>query len=127
MPDVEFTSATKFKSEDLRRHAAEGVSDSEVVLVEIDLPRPTVRKMARPTGGGEVTRSKNLVLDSPDEDVSETNRKVADARKFLTVLTGSEPRFLASSQVFIVEANGRQLGEIAKHPLVAAIWPNRNV
>jgi hypothetical protein len=115
----------KLKSGELRRRAAEGDPDGEVVLAEMDLPQPMALAVRRRLGGSPVSRPTDFRAEATDRDEHDIERKIAEARQFLTTLTGHEPQYLASSQTFIVEANGSQLREIAHHPLFTAIWPNR--
>ncbi len=114
---AELTPATmrKLKSAELQARASKASDDSEVVLVEIDIPKPRLTK----------SKSGSFAIETSMEEEAETQHKIADTQRFLSGLTGSEPTYLSSSQVFITEVNGHQLRDIAQHPLVAAVWPNR--
>jgi hypothetical protein len=116
----------KLKSRELREHAVTGEPHREVVIVEMDLPHPIVGILPEP-GRLPSGWPKKFLVETPDENESESGRRIDDAKRFLKRLVGFEPRYLSSSQAFIVEANGIQLSEIAQNPLFAAVWPNRNI
>jgi hypothetical protein len=117
----------KLKSRELREHAVTGEPHQEVVIVEMDLPHPIVRTLPGSPGRVPSGRPKQLLVETPDENERESERRIDDAKRFLKRLVGFEPRYLSSSQAFIVKANGTQLSEIAQNPLFAAVWPNRNI
>jgi hypothetical protein len=116
----------KLRSEELRRHAVDETTVPEVVLVEVDLPRPSLRTIPKSSNGGSVRRH-IVSVETPENEDGEAKKRIAGVASFLSQVTGVQPHYLSSSHVFIVEANGQQLRTMATFPLIAAIWPNRKV
>ena len=116
------TALDKIRSEQLRREAATTPSESHVVVVELNLPRPKIEVI----GPNQVPGSEARFRVAPDaSDSAEAESRVSRTRKAIEKIIGKPPeQFFPSSGAFVVRATGKQLQELVKLPDVVAIWPN---
>jgi hypothetical protein len=119
------TALDKIRSEQLRREAATTPSESHVVVVELNLPRPKIEKI-EVIGRNQVPGREARFRVAPDaSDSAEAESRVSKAREAIEKIIGKPPeQFFPSSGAFVVTATGKQLQELVKLPDVAAIWPN---
>lgn len=109
----------KIRSADLRRDAEAERGERRVVIVEIEAPRPTL--YARPAMVGLPGRRSLGIRAAEPVDLAAVTAEITQA-------LGRDPgRFLASSNSFIVDANGPDILRLAHLPSVAAIWPNTDL
>ena len=114
---------TKIRSEDLRAAVAAGEPERASVIVEIDVPHPTVETVSPQTPDGG--RRAKFRLTSPEPDPAETERRIAETLREVESILGRAPEsYFSTSGSFVVEATGEQLRRIATLPFVTAIWPN---
>lgn len=107
----------KIKSEELREAAQAADRVPHIVIVEIDLPHPTMALSERPSLSGRPV----MKLNEPHEQPA----TLAHVRRAMKDALGHEPgTYLPSSRAFIIEATGDQIGRVAAIPDVLAIWPN---
>ena len=109
----------------IRELARQGSSELVTVLVELDLPvqmvefRRTGLRMhsgnAAPFRVKAQTAAQRRLID----------KRVSDASQLLAKVAVKPPRWLKSSSVFVVDAKGGDVGDLAKSPLFRAIRPNR--
>lgn len=108
----------------LRELAQMGSSERVTVLVELDLPVQVVeyRRAGSRTHFGiapfrvkaETAAQRRLL-----------NKRVSEASQVLGKVAVTPPLWLKSSRVFVVDATGADVGELAKSSLFRAIRPNR--
>lgn len=116
----------KVRSADLQANAMDESEDVETVIVELDVPTPTI-SFEGPSSAAIGARSAMFgVLAAADDDDGK-DIIIEKARRLLREVTGGEPRYLRAADSFVVAANGRQLRAIAASPLVQAVWPNRKL
>lgn len=116
----------KVRSADLQANAMDESEDVETVIVELDVPTPTLSFEA-PSSAAIGGRSARFSVLAAATDEAGKDIIIEKARLLLRDVTGGEPRFLRAADSFIVTANGRQLRAIAASPLVQAVWPNRKL
>jgi hypothetical protein len=113
----------KVRSADLRSDVASARSEPRVVIVELDIPKARV-EVIRPEQRDAFGRTR-FRLGAATPAGGAVERRITDARREIERIIGRPAdRFFRSSNSFVVEANGEQIGRLAELPSVAAIWPN---
>ncbi|WP_298961988.1 hypothetical protein [uncultured Methylobacterium sp.] len=114
----------KIRSGDLRDEVAAETPNPRTVIVELDLPAAKL-EMTSPPGPGGVGRPRFRFEPQSPSTTSEIDGRIASLSNGIAEILGRPPEtFLATSGSFVIEANGEQIGRIARMPTVSAIWPN---
>jgi hypothetical protein len=114
----------KVRSADLRSDVASARSEPRVVIVELDMPKARV-EVIRPEQHDDFGSRARFRLGATTPAGEAVERRISNARGEIERIIGRPAdRFFRSSNSFVVEANGEQIGRLAELPSVAAIWPN---
>jgi hypothetical protein len=105
---------------DLREWLNAGGGDPQELIVELNLP-PRKSAVVQGTRGRWTPR-----LEGPDH-AAERDRALAELSAFAAQLLKQSPITLRAAQALAVSATPEQARQLAAHPLVKAIRPNRRL
>ncbi len=94
------------------------------VIIEIDLPEPTV-EFREVRGQGRTTHVPVRVTPETPDERDEVDRKTAESKKFLEATLGTSAKWLRSAHAFVATARPAQIREIARFPLTKVIRASR--
>jgi hypothetical protein len=113
----------KIRDPSVRTLAAEGSDANVDVLVELDLPIPPLYVDQDPLGSGIRSRSSS-VSDCP---AAIDDGEFEKFGKFLYRKSSREPTALRGGHAYATTLPARELIEVARHPLVHSVVPNRQL
>jgi hypothetical protein len=110
----------------LRRMAKEGSQEKASVIIVLDLPEQQI-ELGKIEHGDSGYYFPSDVLPEAPEEINEIEERTTQAKVFLETVLGITPNELRMARAFVANANGTQLCEIARSPLIKSILPNRRL
>jgi hypothetical protein len=119
--DADAHALQKIRDPGMRDLAAEGAESSVDVLIELDLPLPSLhleRSLLR------VGRPALTIKDAPDENFKDAFDQFGE---YLNKKSTRSPTALHMAHAYVVTLPAKSLIEIAGNPIVSSILPNRRL
>ncbi len=116
----------KLRHTELRRLVMEGSNEQISVLIQPDLPQRRVKVAQFYRRGVSVNLPTSIESPSSMEQ-KYAEKQINKVSTFLTKLLGTSPHWLESARSFVVSVTPQQLGEIARYPIIKAVWLNRKL